>query len=257
MTAAIEPEVSGLSVSAAHLQIRDLRASYDNQVALHGVSIDVTAGSCTAILGSNGAGKSTLMNAVAGIHRPVVGEVELDGQRIERLRGHRISRSGVCYIPEGRGVFPDLTVGENLRLTVGRDAAVRDRLFSQLPALAPLTGRQAGSLSGGEQQMLAMAPAIVGGYRLLMVDELSLGLAPMIVDTLFELLASIRRTGVTILLVEQFAERALELADYAYVLRKGNVVFDGPSEVLRGDEAALHRLYMGGGSGEREPHDEG
>ena len=248
MTSSVGSASASKFTGAAHLQTFNLEVAYDRQVALHGVSIDVAAGSCTAILGSNGAGKTTLMNAISGIHRPSRGRVELDGKRIDRLRGHDIAAAGVCYIPEGRGVFPDLTVAENLLLTIGRNAEVREQLFAQLPKLASLTGRQAGSLSGGEQQMLAIAPAVVGGYRLLMVDELSLGLAPMVVDDLFEHLARIRRSGVTIVMVEQFAERALALADFAYVLRKGHVVFSGPADDLRGDEEALHRLYMGGSS---------
>lgn len=245
MTPAAEGLVE-VATRAAALRATNLRASYDNQTALHGVDLDVPAGSCVAILGSNGAGKTTLMNAISGIHRPIEGTIEFDGEPIGRMRGHEINAMGICYVPEGRGVFPDMTVAENLRLSVGRTPEKRRRVHEQLPRLEELMGRHAGNLSGGEQQMLSMAPAVAGGYRLLMVDELSMGLAPIIVDRLFDVLAEIRSTGMTILLVEQFAERALALADFAYVMRKGHVVFSGPAEALRGNESELHHLYMGG-----------
>lgn len=232
-------------VAPAHLRVSDLRAWYDNQVVLHGIDVDVPAGSCTTILGANGAGKTTLMNSIAGLHREARGEVELDGVSLRALRGYEIAKAGVCYIPEGRGVFPDLTVAENLRLSIGHDERARERVFSHFPVLATFARRPAGSLSGGEQQMLAVAPAVAGGYRLLLIDELSLGLAPIIVSRLFDLLREIRDTGVSILLIEQFAEQALAVSERAYVIRKGRVVYDGPSSALRGDEERLHELYMG------------
>jgi branched-chain amino acid transport system ATP-binding protein len=170
--------------------------------------------------------------------------VRLGDEGIERWTAHRVARSGVCYVPEGRGVFPDLTVMENLRLSVGSSAY--DRVFERFPALRALARRHAGVLSGGEQQMLAVAPAVVNDWRLLLVDELSLGLAPVIVDRLFELLTQIRSGGVSIVLVEQFAERALALADHAYVIRKGTIVFDGPAADLQGRANDLHALYLGG-----------
>lgn len=238
----------------AHLVVTDLRASYDNQVVLHGIDIDVPAGSCTSILGANGAGKTTLMNSIAGLHRSIDGRIELDGVDLRPMLAHQIAKIGVCYIPEGRGVFPDLTVAENLRLSIGRDAGAHERVMGQFPLLRALTRRAAGSLSGGEQQMLAMAPAVAGGYRLLLLDELSLGLAPIIVAELFDLLDEIRDTGVSMLLIEQFAERALEVSERAYVIRKGRVVYDGPSEALRGDDERLHELYMGSAAEGAEHH---
>jgi branched-chain amino acid transport system ATP-binding protein len=231
----------------ANLAVDDLQASYDEQAVLHGVSIRVPAGSCVAVLGANGAGKTTLMNAIAGLHRPVTGLVTLGDDRLERWDAHRIARAGVCYVPEGRGIFPDLTVAENLRLSVGRSSRVHDEVYDCFPALRSMATRHAGTMSGGEQQMLAMAPAVVNSYRLLIVDELSLGLAPVIVDQLFTMLEQIRLRGASVLLVEQFAERALAVADFAYVIRKGVVVFDGAAAELRGRSDFLHRLYLGDG----------
>jgi branched-chain amino acid transport system ATP-binding protein len=238
---AIAPPSSHLV--GANLEIEKLYAAYDQQVALHGVSISVPAGACVAVLGANGAGKTTLLNSIAGLHRPVRGSIRLSDDSIDGWTAHHIARSGVCYVPEGRGVFPDLTVMENLRLSV--HSSCIDQVFTCFPALQRLGRRSAGSLSGGEQQMLAMAPAVVGSYRLLLVDELSLGLAPVIVDRLFELLDQIRGRGSSIVLVEQFAERALALADHAYVIRKGVVVYEGPAAHLRGRSDLLHALYLG------------
>lgn len=228
------------------LSVENVRASYDDQVALHGVSITVAPGECVAILGSNGAGKTTLMNSIAGTHRPIDGRITLDGHDISKLRASRVARSGVGYVPEGRGVFPELTVMDNLRLSVGRDTATTERIFAEFPPLKRCANQAAGTLSGGEQQMLSMAPAVVNDYRLLLIDELSLGLAPLIVAQLFEVLESIRARGIAIVLVEQFAQRALGLADRAYVMRKGSIVFEGVADDLAGDENRLHELYMGG-----------
>ena len=227
------------------LQVTDLRASYDDQLALDGVDVLVHPGSCVAVLGANGAGKTTLMNAIAGLHRPVLGQVKFEGRRIDQLGASRIARSGICYVPEGRGIFPDLTVAENLWLSVGRDPKNREVVFNRFPVLKERLHQHAGRMSGGEQQMLAMAPTLVGDFRLLLVDELSLGLAPIVVGGLFELLAEIRSRGTSILLVEQFAERALRLADYAYVIRKGRIVYEGAASALRGRDELLHSLYMG------------
>jgi branched-chain amino acid transport system ATP-binding protein len=227
------------------LQVIDLRAAYGDQAVLHGVSLVVPPGACVAVLGTNGAGKTTLMNAIAGLHRPVGGQILLGDKRVEKWPAYQVARAGLCYIPEGRGLFPDLTVAENLRLAVGRSESLHRQFFEHFPALNSWAHRQAGTLSGGEQQMLAMAPAIVGDYQLLLIDELSLGLGPLIVEKLFGLVAAIRERGVAVVLVEQFAERALVLADHAYVIRKGRVVFDGASATLRHQPETLHSLYMG------------
>jgi branched-chain amino acid transport system ATP-binding protein len=232
-------------LGASDLTLTDLYVSYGDQAAVRGVNISVPSGSCVAILGANGAGKSTILNSIAGLNRAVSGEITLASERIDRWSAHKISRNGICYIPEGRGVFPDLTVLENLHLSIGADQSKVDRAFEYFPDLAKRSRQQAGNMSGGQQQMLAVAPALINDYRLLMVDELSLGLAPMIVNRLYDLLARTRDRGASMLLVEQFAERALALADRAYVLRKGEVVFDGPASLLLDDQDHLHSLYLG------------
>jgi branched-chain amino acid transport system ATP-binding protein len=242
--------VAAPTAAATQLTVENLFASYDDQVVLHGIDIMVRPGECVSVLGANGAGKTTLMNAIAGIHQAWRGRIDLGGRSLAGLPAHQIAAAGICYIPQGRGVFPDISVADNLNISVGRDSAKRERVYDYFPVLRGYARRPAGTLSGGEQQMLAMAPALVGTYGLVLVDELSLGLAPMIVETLFTLLAEIRTRGVAILLVEQFAERSLALSDRAYVIRKGRVVFSGPAADLRGQQAQLHTLYLGEGSDE-------
>lgn len=232
-------------MSAQSLGVDDLRVSYGGQVAVHGLSLTVGAGECVTILGANGAGKTSVLGAISGLVRPVTGAIRLDGKRIERLSGSALSRLGILHIPEGRGVFPSLTVSDNLRVMLGADREARERVLDQLPRLGERLNQAAGTMSGGEQQMLALAPALAGGYRFLLVDELSLGLAPLIVDMLFEQLAMIRATGVGMVVVEQFAQRALDLATHAYVMRKGRVVFEGPSEDLLSRPDHLRALYFG------------
>jgi branched-chain amino acid transport system ATP-binding protein len=222
----------------ADLTVSGVRVRYGQQVALHGVDIEVPAGSCAAVLGANG--------AISGLNRPIEGEIWFGPVRIDSRAAHSIGGLGICHVPEGRGVFPNLTVAENLRLTLEGDEERTADAMERFPRLKDRLRQRAGTLSGGEQQMLAVAPAVVGGYRLLLVDELSLGLAPVIVDELFEVLAELRAGGTSMVIVEQFADRALELADHAYVLRKGTVAFRGPSAELRGDPDLLHRMYLGG-----------
>jgi len=234
----------------AELTVENLYASYDDQVVLHGISLNVRPGECVSVLGANGAGKTTLMNSIAGIHEVWNGQISFGERTLAGLRGHQITAAGICYVPQGRGVFPDITVADNLSISVGRDPAQRERVYEYFPVLRGYAKRPAGTLSGGEQQMLSMAPALVGNYGLVLVDELSLGLAPKIVEALFSLLAEVRKRGVSILLVEQFAERGLALSDRAYVIRKGRVVFDGPAAELRGQQARLHTLYLGEGADE-------
>ncbi len=230
----------------ADLTVSGVRVRYAQQVALHGVDVEVPAGSCVAVLGANGAGKTSLLGAISGLNRPIEGEIWFGPVRIDRRAAHSIGDLGICHVPEGRGVFPNLTVAENLRLTLEGDEERISDAVERFPQLRERLRQRAGTLSGGEQQMLAVAPAVVGGYRLLLVDELSLGLAPVIVDQLFEVLAELRAAGTSMVIVEQFADRALELADHAYVLRKGTVAFRGPSADLRGDPDLLHRMYLGG-----------
>jgi branched-chain amino acid transport system ATP-binding protein len=216
----------------------------------------VPAGVCVSLLGANGAGKTTFLNCIAGLHKNWSGSIKLGGRDLKGLRGHEVARSGVCYVPEGRGIFPDLTVVENLRLSIGRNKDDVEIVFQQFPQLAVRARRPAGTMSGGEQQMLSMAPAVVGKYRLLLVDELSLGLAPLVVEALFEVLGEIKRRGASILMVEQFADRALTLSETVYVMRKGYVVFEGPARSLYGREDQLRDLYLGSASSNGDPQPE-
>lgn len=232
-------------MSNGSLDVDSLSVSYDGQVAVHDVSLQVGAGECVAVLGANGAGKSSVLGAISGLVRPVSGSIRMDGKRIDHLPGNGLSALGILHIPEGRGVFPSLTVADNLRVMLGPDADIRDRVLERLPRLGERLHQPAGTMSGGEQQMLALAPALAGGYRFLLVDELSLGLAPLVVEMLFEQLEMIRATGVGMVIVEQFAQRALNLATQAYVLRKGRVVFEGPADELRSGPEVLRALYFG------------
>ena len=230
------------------LELEEVSVSYGGVRALSGISLSVPEGCVVALLGANGAGKSTTLRAISGLVRADAGSITFDGERIERSAPHYITRRGILQVPEGRGIFPSLTVKENLlmadyALHVAADAVQEGcRLF---PALASRLDQLAGTLSGGEQQMLAMARALMMRPRLLMLDEISMGLAPLIVNQLFAAVRNLAERGVTILLVEQYVEAALELADYAYVLDKGRVVDVGEPGDLR--EAGLVSTYMGGG----------
>jgi len=231
------------------LVIENLGVRYGDQVAVVDADVLVAPGTCIAVLGANGAGKTSLLNAISGLQRPVTGRVRFAGRDLGRLTAHEVARLGVCHIPEGRGIFPDLSVADNLRMTLGGDRDALERALDRFPVLRNRAAQRAGSLSGGEQQMLALAPAVATTYRLLLVDELSLGLAPVIVDELFAILADIRATGVSIIVVEQFADRALALADTAYIMRKGRVVLVAPAGDLRGRDEVLRDIYLGAGRG--------
>lgn len=230
---------------AADLRVRRLAVSYGQLVALRPLDLTLRAGSSLAVLGPNGAGKSSLLGAISGAVRPVRGSVQLGADHLERLPAHVIRRLGICHVPEGRGVLPGLTVDENLRLSLP-DEDDRERALSVFPRLGERRNQRAGTMSGGEQQMLAVAAALARDHRLILFDEVSLGLAPVIVDELYDVLRRVRETGVSIVLVEQFAERALALADQAIVLVKGRVAYAGSSAVLRDDPDLLHRLYLRG-----------
>jgi branched-chain amino acid transport system ATP-binding protein len=234
----------------ALLEIEGLRASYGPVQALHGVDLTVQEGGVVAILGPNGAGKTTTLRALTGMVR-TGGRITFDGRSLAGLSTSRIVRLGVAHVPEGRGTFPALTVEENLRLGAytRRDAAaVRadiDRWYGVFPQLAERRGQAAGNLSGGEQQMLAIARALLLRPRLLLLDEPSLGLAPMVTRELFEVLGRVKgEQRTTMLLVEQSAKLALELADHAYVLEAGRTVLAGPAERVRSD-ANVQRAYLG------------
>ncbi len=228
------------------LELRDVRAGYGAIEVLHGVDLAVPAGGVLAVLGPNGAGKTTMLRLVAGLHPIASGDLYLGGRRANGVDPVSLARAGLCTIPEGRGVFPNLTVKENLQMVTYRGLSrreVEERAFSYFPRLSERRTQMAGTMSGGEQQMLAVARAIASDPSVLLLDELSMGLAPLIVDQLYEAVRSISADGVTILVVEQFAAAVLDVADRAAVMVNGRVVLTGtPKEV----EADLSSVYLGG-----------
>ncbi len=233
---------------SALLEVEDLEVAYGPAKALFGVSFHLEAQRVLAVLGPNGAGKSTLARAITGLVPPAAGHVRFDGRDITGLPAHEIRRLGLSQAPEGRGLFPSLTVLENLqaatrrcRTRAERRAAI-EQAFETYPALAQRTKQRAGTLSGGEQQMLSLAIALAHNVRLLIIDELSLGLAPIVVDRVFESVQRIRERGVTIVVIEQFVERALELADDCLILQHGAVSWQGTSAQARAD---IKTLYLG------------
>ncbi len=233
------------------LSVEQLRVDYGPIKAVHNVSLDVAAGEVVALLGANGAGKTTILRTISGLLRPRSGRIRFGGQPIHRLTPARIVRLGIAQSPEGRRVFGNLTVAENLRLgaTSRNDRAAvatdRERMFTLFPVLRERMHQVAGTLSGGEQQMLALARALMAAPRLLLLDEPSLGIAPLIVRSIFETLTGLKRQGVTMLLVEQNINVALELADRAYVLRTGEVGLSGSAAELRGDFDRVAQVYLG------------
>jgi branched-chain amino acid transport system ATP-binding protein len=234
----------------ALLAVRDLEARYGDTRVLRGVSFEVAEGGITTILGANGAGKTTTLRAVCGMVR-TAGEITLAGRRIEGRATEDVVRLGVAHVPEGRGTFVQLTVEENLRLGAyaRRDrrafAGDLDRVCDYFPVLAERRRQVAGTLSGGEQQMLAVARALMLRPRLLLLDEPSLGLAPLVVREIFRIIRTINREEqVSVLLVEQNATLALGLADHAYLMETGTVVMSGPSDELRQNDA-IRRAYLG------------
>ena len=229
------------------LELDDVWVSYGGMRALSGVSLVVPPGCVVALLGPNGAGKSTTLRTVSGLVRPERGRVLLDGVRVDRRAPHSTARLGVVHVPEGRGIFPSLSVRENLdmcRHAVGRDVDPVTGAVQLFPALESRLMQLAGTLSGGEQQMLSLARALLSRPRLLMVDEISMGLAPLVVAQLFDRLRERAAAGTSVLLVEQYVDAALDLADFVYVLDKGAVVDVGePADVRRG---GIVSAYLGG-----------
>ncbi|MDT4973372.1 MAG: branched-chain amino acid transport system ATP-binding protein [Pseudonocardiales bacterium] len=241
-----EPErAAGMAGPEPILQLSDLRAGYGAIEVLHGIDLMVPAGGIFAVLGPNGAGKSTLLKVLAGLHPVSGGTIVMAGREVNRARPDDLARSGLCLIPEGRGVFANLTVEENLRLIThlgARSAEIEERTYARFPQLAVRRKQVAGTMSGGEQQMLALARSVATDPGLLLIDELSMGLAPRIVEMLYELVAEIARTGVTVIAVEQFARTNLGIASSAVVITTGRVVLAGrPDEV----ESKLSGLYLG------------
>ena len=233
------------------LRLEDVHAQYGAIVALHGVSIDVREGELVALIGANGAGKSTLLSTIAGVLRPHQGRIEFRGESLVGLVPERIVRRGLAMVPENREIFPALTVEENLRLGAyirkDRDEFQADleHMFALFPILQERFTQPAGTLSGGEQQQLAIARALMSHPDLLMLDEPSLGLAPKIVEQVFELIQHLHEDGMTILLVEQNVSLTLEIADRAYVLNMGAVQAAGTPAELR-ENVDLATVYLGG-----------
>ena len=228
------------------LELRSVHAAYDRIDVLFGIDLEVPAGSVVALLGPNGAGKTTTLRVAAGLHLPTSGDVLVAGRRINGTAPEDLARRGMCLIPEGRGIFPNLTVRENLRMMTYSGAslsAIEGEAYARFPRLAERRKQIAGTLSGGEQQMLAMARGLATHPALLLLDELSMGLAPIIVEELYELVAQIARDGVSILVVEQFASTVLGVADLAAVLVHGKVARVGTPRELQ-DE--LSKAYLGG-----------
>lgn len=235
------------------LELRNLESGYYKQLlVLKGVSLTVEAGQCVALLGSNGAGKSTLLKTIMGMidDEPRKGEVIIMGRAMQGRAAEDIARAGIAYVVEGRGMFPELTVLENLQLGAYHRRDARgiqedlDRVFVLFPRLAERRHQLAGTMSGGEQQMLAIGRALMSRPKLMMLDEPSLGLAPLLVESIFETIRNINRQGVGILLVEQNAAQALSIADYGYVLEAGRIVLEGTAGELIANEN-VQELYLG------------
>ena len=228
-----------------------MTAGYGRIAALHDVTLEVRRGELVCLIGANGAGKSTTLKAISGLVRPTAGRITWDGQEIQRLAPDEILRRGIAHCPEGRRVFPHMTVEENLAMGAyvrTDDAAVRADLasaFDHFPVLRERRRQAAGTLSGGEQQMLAIGRALMARPRLILFDEPSLGLAPTMVEATFRIIADIQRSGTTVFMVEQNAYMALRLASRAYVMETGRIALEGPATALL-DDPEVRRAYLGG-----------
>jgi branched-chain amino acid transport system ATP-binding protein len=232
----------------ALLSVQGLNVKYASVQALFDVSIEVPQGGIVAVLGANGAGKSTFARAVSGLVPPTSGKVVFDGHDITKAHPHEIRRAGLVHIPEGRGIFPGLSVQENIRMAVRRVGTpeqrktATERAYEMFPRLAERRSQRAGTLSGGEQQMLALARAVAVPPKLIIADEMSLGLAPLVVNAVFESIEQAAQNGVTIVLIEQFVHRALGLASQCVILKQGSVAWTGPADNAR--QEVLDR-YLG------------
>jgi branched-chain amino acid transport system ATP-binding protein len=234
------------------LSVKDIHVKYGNIEALKGVSFEVFEGEIISLIGANGAGKSTTLRAVSGLLKPVSGKIEFLGASIAGMKPHLIVRQGILQSPEGRGIFANLSVLENLEMGAftradGRAEIAKDleKVYGMFPRIKERLKQQAGTLSGGEQQMLAISRALMGRPRILLLDEPSLGLAPQIVDKIFEIIQQINREGVTILLVEQNANQALRISTRGYVVETGNIVLSGLGSELLSNEK-VREAYLGG-----------
>jgi branched-chain amino acid transport system ATP-binding protein len=232
------------------LKIENLEVAYGNIKAIKGISLEVNQGEIVTLIGSNGAGKSTTLRAISGILKPKSGSITFNGERIDGVEGHDIVAKGICQSPEGRRIFPKMSVDENLDLGAflrndkAGIAADRDRVLELFPRLRERIDQKAGTMSGGEQQMLAVGRALMGSPKLLLLDEPSMGLAPVLVDMIFETIEKINKQGTTILLVEQNALAALNVADRAYVLESGSIKMSGKAkDLISNDEVT--KAYLG------------
>jgi branched-chain amino acid transport system ATP-binding protein len=236
---------------SALLVVKNLKVGYGKIVAVKDISITVNQGEIVTLIGSNGAGKSTTLRTISGLLKPKSGEILFEGNRIDGKEGHEVVKLGICQSPEGRRIFPRMTVSENLDLgaflRTDKDAvaADRERVLDLFPRLRERISQRAGTMSGGEQQMLAVSRAMMGAPKLLMLDEPSMGLAPVLVDMIFETITKIREQGITILLIEQNAAAALDVADRAYVLESGTIKMSGKASDLAKDPAVT-KAYLGG-----------
>jgi len=232
------------------LEVKNIQVAYGKIVAVKDVSIDVKQGEIVTLIGSNGAGKSTTLRTISGLIKPKSGEILFNGKRIDGVPGHEIVGMGICHSPEGRRIFPRMTVKENLELGAflrNDKTAVNadmDRVLELFPRLKERIKQTAGTMSGGEQQMLAVSRALMGDPKLLLLDEPSMGLAPVLVELIFDTIVKIRKQGITILLIEQNATAALEVADRAYVLESGAVKMSGSAKELSSDDKVT-KAYLG------------
>jgi branched-chain amino acid transport system ATP-binding protein len=236
------------------LEVADLVVNYGPVRALHGVSVRVDEGKTVCVIGSNGAGKTTLLRTISGFLKPISGTITFSGQSIVGEKPHKIARLRVAHVPEGRHVFPDQSVSDNLLLGAfsRRGSSPRNEIesdyesvFETFPRLKERRKQMAGTLSGGEQQMLAIGRALMLRPKMILLDEPSMGLAPLLIDEVFRRLRDLKTRGITMLLVEQLAYRALEVADYAYVIENGKIQLEGPANVLQNDPR-VREAYLGG-----------
>ena len=235
----------------ALLEVKDINVYYGVIQALKGISLEVNEGEIVALIGANGAGKSTTMQSIMGLIHPKSGEIYYNGERIDKISTHQIVKMGMTEVPEGRHIFQELTVMENIMLgayTVKEREEKKkdlDKVFKLFPRLLERKNQVAGTLSGGEQQMLAISRALMSKPKLLLLDEPSMGLSPILVDEVFDIIKEIHKQGTTILLVEQNAEKALRIADKAYVLETGKITLSGTGKELRNNDLVI-KAYLGG-----------
>ena len=239
------------------LSIKNLEAGYGKVQVLHGISMEVPKGKVVTLIGSNGAGKTTTMRAISGMIKPTAGQISLHGKRIDGLESYTIAKQGLAHSPEGRRVFATMSVTDNLLLGAfprftrarpkGDIAHDLERALELFPRLKERQTQLAGTLSGGEQQMLAMARAVMLNPEVILLDEPSMGLAPILVEEVFRIILRLKEQGITMLLVEQFAAAALNVADYGYVLENGKISVHGPADKLQNDPA-VQAAYLGGGA---------